>query len=101
MVVRIMICTLIGLVALILACGAIATPLPASISIVIISPSAIIKEEHEIMYNEDFKNIFKEGVVAKSIGVMRKDGIDDEVIKKKMIESFSLDEETINIMLKQ
>ena len=53
------------------------------------------------MVHSDLRTNFRDGIVEKSIKVMRKDGIIDEVIKKKMMESFSSDEETIDRLLEQ
>ena len=52
------------------------------------------------MVHSDLRTTFRDGIVKKSIKVMRKDGISDEVIKKKMMESFSLEEETMDRLLK-
>ena len=66
-----------------------------------ISSDIVEKEGCGIIYNEDIKNSFKEGIGVRSIEAMRKNGIEDEFIKKKMMESFSLDEETIDRLLEQ
>jgi len=108
----IMLCALVCTVPLILICGPIAPPSIVSIPNEPINPPAITQEEisipsdiidkegYEIVYNEDIKNSLKEGIVERSIETMRKNGMGYEAIKKKMMESFSLDEETINGLLK-
>jgi len=52
------------------------------------------------MQYEAIKNNLREGVVERSIEVLRRNGMSEEEIKKKMTESFSLDEETINKLFK-
>ena len=107
----IMLCALVCTVPLILICGTIAPPSIVSIPEETINPPAIVQEKIpassdivetkgcKIVYNEDIKNSFKEGIAVRSIETMRKNGMDDEAIKKKMMESFSLDEETIDRLL--
>jgi len=110
MVALIMLCALVCTVPLIHICGTIAPLSIMSIPNEAINPPTIIQEEvpassaiekegYEIVYNEDIKNSIKEDIVEKSIEVMRKNGMDDEAIKKKIMESFSLDEETIDRLL--
>jgi len=108
MVTIIILCSLICTVTLVFICGAIAPAAPPTITIAPpsaiiepITPPDIIEEEYENMIDGDLRSILREGVVEKSIGVMRKDGISDEAIRKKMMECFSLiDEETIDRLLK-
>lgn len=111
MVSLIMGCALVLTVPLILICGAIAPVAPPPI--VMVSPPAIIEpaqrittpgiigEGDESMSYSDLRNTFRERIVKKSIEVMRRDGVSDEVIKKKMLESFSLDDETIDKLMER
>jgi len=62
-------------------------------------PTTVVEEEYDNMQHDTIKNSLREGIVIKSIEVMRKDGVDDEAIKKKMMECFSLDEETMDRLL--
>lgn len=99
MILLIMGCTLVCTVPLILICGAIA-PAPPTPSVTTITPPAII-EEYDSMQSNDIKSSLKEGVVKRSIGIMRNNGMSDKKIKEKMMEDFSLDEETIDKLLSQ
>jgi len=51
------------------------------------------------MQHDTIKNSLREGIVERSIEVLRSNGMNEEEIKKKM-ESFSLDEETMDRLLK-
>jgi len=51
------------------------------------------------MKKDEIKSSLREGVVIRSIQIMRSQGLSDEKIKEKMMQSFSLDEETINSIL--
>jgi hypothetical protein len=109
----IMVCSLTGSVILVLICGGITfltnvvTGIPNNplATLAIIGEAtgdmpAIIEEEDTDMGNRDIRGILKEGIVRRSIEIMRRNGMDDEAIKKKIMESFSLDEEAINKLLR-
>lgn len=100
MILLIMVCVLVCTVPLVIICGAIAPTPPPPPSVTTITPPAII-EEYDSMQSNDIKSSLKEGVVKRSIGIMRNNGMSDEKIKEKMMESFSLDEETIDKLLSQ
>ena len=68
-------------------------------SVALASSAIVDKEGYEIMYDEEIKNSLKKEIIVRSIETMRNNGMDDEAIKKKMMESFSLDEETIDRLL--
>jgi len=51
------------------------------------------------MKKDEIKSSLREGVVIRSIQIMRSQDLSDEKIKEKMMQSFSLDEETINSIL--
>jgi len=104
MVLPIMLCSLIGSVVFIFTCGAITstTPLPVTIT----TPPAIVEqtavdvgEEYNNMQHDTIKNNLREGVVERSIEILRHNGVSEKEIKKKMMESFSLDEETLDRLL--
>ena len=52
------------------------------------------------MQNDTIKNNLREGIVERSIEVLRRNGMSEEEIKKKLTESFSLDEEAISRLFK-
>jgi len=58
-----------------------------------------MKEGYGNMKKDEIKSSLREGVVIRSIQIMRSQGLSDEKIKEKMMQSFSLDEETINSIL--
>jgi len=120
MVALIMACSLIGSVILISVCGMIAPSAPPSPPSVVTppaiieethsdiydaydneapSPSATIRGEYGNMRSDEIKSSLREGVVERSIPILRSQGMSDEKIKEKMMESFSLDEETIDRLL--
>lgn len=51
------------------------------------------------MQHDTIKNNLREGVVERSIEILRHNGVSEKEIKKKMMESFSLDEETLDRLL--
>jgi len=51
------------------------------------------------MQHDTIKNSLREGIVERSIEMLRSNGMNEEEIKKKM-EYFSLDEETMDRLLK-
>jgi len=63
------------------------------------SPSATIRGEYGNMRSDEIKSSLREGVVERSIPILRSQGMSDEKIKEKMVEAFSLDEETIDRLL--
>jgi len=48
------------------------------------------------MQHDTVKNNLREGIVKRSIEVLRHNNMSEEKIKKMMMKSFSLDEETID-----
>ena len=99
MVSLIILCSLIGSVALILVCVAIAPVTTITPPAIVEQTTMVAEEEYSIMQNDTVKNNLREGIVEKSIEVLRSNGMSEEEIKKKMMDSFSLDEETIDKLL--
>lgn len=119
MVLLIMLFSLIGTVILIFTCGLFPTititPEPPKTEIT--SPFVIeenieeynvatdipklFEEDNQDMKNEDLTDVFREGIVSKSIGILRSHGKSDDEIKAMMIKDFSLDEEMIDRLLRE
>lgn len=52
------------------------------------------------MKHDSIRDVFREGIVEKSIQILRNHGKSDDEIKEMMIKDFSISDETIDMLLK-
>jgi hypothetical protein len=98
----IMLCSLIGTVSLIFVCGVLspypqmATSIPNDHN----APAFVGRENVSMSSDDVIRNRMKNGIVEKSIEVMRGNDMSEETIKEKIMQSFSMDEATIDNLMK-
>lgn len=102
MVRLIMLCSLIGTVGLICVCGVLSPSLHTTTDIpsYLNAPAVLERETVSVSSDDTIRSSMKEGIVEKSIEVMRGNGMSDEAIKEKIMQSFSMDAETVDNLMK-